>query len=390
MADQTRPAGMWMHRQRAVTLLDWVFLVGLALWRTLLGPWPLYLYELAGGSALYLAARTAIVLRREVPMWAEYLFVFIDAAIVAVVVRMLGGIRDDFYLAYFFVFGEAAVTLDFWLVVALSGWIVLGYLLATRPANFDETWVVGYRLFFMLVAGVGAGWIAWREATHGREVAHLREQLLLEEERGRLAREIHDGVGHILAAGAQSVELVERLLPTDPQRAQALLPDVKRLFRQGLDEIRLLVLGLRSPGPSAGDAVAAARQYLAALSTRTEIATEVRSRDAAIPLSPASEFAFRRILQETLTNVARHARARRVAVTLDHTAGTLTCSVQDDGVGFDAAGDGGRRGFGLDHIHERAAELGGTLDIASRPAGGTTVTFSLPLRAAPRPRERMA
>lgn len=388
MSEQARPVAIGTHRQRAVTLLDWVFLAGLALWRVLLGPWPLYLYQLAGVAALYLAVRTVIVLQREVPVWAEYMFVFIDAAIVGVAVRMLGGIRSDFYLAYFLVFGEAALTLDLWFVVALSGWIILGYVLASRPATFDAMWVVSYRLFFMLVAGVGAGWVAWREALQGREITRLREQLLLDEERNRLAREIHDGVGHILAAGAQSVELVERLLPTNPGRAAALLPDVKRLLRQGLDEIRLLVLGLRSPGPSAGDAVAAVRQYLAALATRMEIATEVHSRDEVIPLSPASEFAFRRILQEALTNVARHACAGRVAVSLDHAAETVTCSVQDDGVGFDAAGNGGRRGFGIEHMRERAAELGGTLDVTSRPAGGTAVTFSLPLRAAPRPRER--
>ncbi|HEV2283721.1 MAG TPA: histidine kinase, partial [bacterium] len=327
MPEQARPVGIWTHRQRTVVVLDWVFLAGLAMWRVLLGPWPLRLYQLAAAAALYLAVRTAIVLRREVPVWAEYMFVFIDALFVSITVQVLGGLRTDFYLAYFFVFGEAAVTLDFWLVVALSGWIALGYVLATRPATFATMWDVGYRLFYMLVAGVGAAWVAWREVTRDREVARLREQLLLEEERNRLAREIHDGVGHILAAGTQSVELIERLLPADLQRAAALLPELKRLLRQGLDEIRLLVLGLRSPGPSAGNAVAAARQYLAALSTHTEIATEVHSREAAIPLSPASEFAFRRILQEALTNVARHARAGRVTVTLAHSAETVTCSV---------------------------------------------------------------
>ena len=387
MGGQAQPVGLWAHRQRAITLLDWVFLGGLALWRAALGPWPLYLYQLAGASALYLAVRTVIVLRRDMPGWTEYAFIFIDAAIVGITVRMLGGLRSDFYLAYFFVFGEAALTLDLWLVVALSGWITVDYVLSTRPATFDAMWSVGYRLFFMLIAGVGAAWVAWREAAHGREVTALREQLLLEEERRRLAREIHDGVGHILAAGTQSVELIERLLTADPPRAHAQLPELKRLLRQGLDEIRLLVIGLRPPGPSAGDAVAAARQYVSALSTRTDITTEVRSRDLEISLSPVSEFAFRRILQEALTNIARHARAGHVAVTLDHSADTVTCTVSDNGVGFDAARDEAPRGFGLEHMRERAAGLGGVLDVASNPGGGTTVTFSLPLRAPARPRD---
>jgi signal transduction histidine kinase len=379
--------GIWTHRQRTVTVLTWAFLGGLACWRVLLGPWPVYLYQLAGAVALYLLVRTGIVVGRDVPAWAEYGFLFIDAAIVSVAVWMLGGLRSDFYLAYFFVLGEGAVTLDLWLMVSLSGWIALGYVLATRPATSVGVWVVSYRLFLMLFAAVGAAWVAWREAARGRDIVQLREQLLLEDERRRLAREIHDGVGHILAAGTQSVELVERLLPADPQRAQALLPDLKRLLRQGLDEIRLLVLGLRAPGPSAGGAVAAARQHLAALSARADITTEVHSREVEIPLSPASEFAFRRILQEALTNIARHARAGHVAVTLDRSADTVICSIGDDGVGFDTGGDGRRSGFGLEHMRERAAELGGTLDVSSSPSGGTTVTFSLPLRAPARPRE---
>lgn len=387
MFDQPQRVGIWTHRQRAVTLLAWAFLGGLGVWRVLLGPWPAYLYQLTAAAILYLIVRTGIVLRGEVPAWAEYAFIFIDAAIVTAAVRLLGGLTSDFYLAYFFVLGEGAVTLDLWFVVALSVWVTLGYVLATRPTTFDAMWDVSYRLFFMLFAGVGAAWVAWREVAHGREVAQLRERLLLEEERRRLAREIHDGVGHILAAGTQSVELVERLLPGDPQRAGLLLPDLKRLLRQGLDEIRLLVLGLRSPGPSAGDAVVAARQHLATLSTRVDITAEVHSRKTEIPLSPASEFAFRRILQEALTNIIRHANAGHVAVTLDCTTDAVTCSIKDDGVGFEGGRDGRQRGFGLEHMRERAAELGGTLVVSSSPAGGTMVTFSLPLRGAARSRE---
>jgi signal transduction histidine kinase len=78
-----------------------------------------------------------------------------------------------------------------------------------------------------------------------------------------------------------------------------------------------------------------------------------------------------------------------VAVTLSRAGDAMTCSVEDNGVGIDAGRGGRRGGFGLEHMRERAAELGGTLDVAASPSGGTTVTFSLPLRAAPRPREGM-
>ena len=160
------------------------------------------------------------------------------------------------------------------------------------------------------------------------------------------------------------------MLPADPQRARTLLPGIKQLLRQGLDEIRLLVLGLRSPAPAAGNAVAAARQHLAVLSTRTEISTQVESGEPEIPLSPTSEFAFRRILQEALTNIARHSHAGHVTVILERSEAAVTCSVKDDGVGFDATSDGRPSGFGLEHMRERAGEFGGTVDISSSASGG--------------------
>lgn len=365
-------------------MLAWVLLWGLTVLRVLLGPGPGYLYRLIAAAWLYLLIRTGIVLRGEVPFWAEYGFILIDAAWVSVTVRLLGGMASDFYLAYFFVLAEGALTLDLWFVAALSAWVTLGGLAATWPGLLVASWDVAYRLFFLLVAGGGASWVASREAGREREVTRLREQLLLAEERRRLAREIHDGVGHILAAGAQSLELAERLLPADPQRVAALLPEAKRLLRRGLDEIRFLVLGLQPPGSSAGDAVVVARQHLAALAARTQISTEVRTQEPAIPLSPASEFAFRRILQESLTNVARHARAGRVTVTLECSDALMTCRIADDGVGLPSGAERRGGGFGLQHMRERATELGGTLDVSGTPGGGTTVTLTLPRLAKPR------
>jgi signal transduction histidine kinase len=387
MPDRVKPAGIWTNRQRAALLLSWVLVVCLAIWRVWRGPWPDDLYRLAAVAAVYLLIRTDIVLRGEVPRRVEYAFLFVDAVLITVAIRILGGIDNDFYLAYFLVLGEGVLTLDLGLVGALCALVTLGYVAATWPAITSDQArpTVVVRLFFVLLICLGVAWAASREAARGREVAFLREQLLLEEERRRVAREIHDGVGHILAAGTQTVELAERLLPVDAQRAAALLPDLKKLLRQGLDEIRLLVLGLRPSGPSAGDAVAAARQHLAALWARTQISTEVHSEPSDIPLSPASEFAFRRIFQEALTNVVRHARARRVTVTLSRSDSAVTCSVSDDGVGMPSGSDRPRPGFGLQHMRERAEELGGTLDVSSPPGGGTMITFTLPSQARARP-----
>lgn len=371
-----------MRRQRAVLILTWALLACLGLWRVLLGPWPPAIYRLVAGTLIYLFLRTGVVMRRDVPAWTEYAFLFLDAALVSAAVRLLGGIKTDFYLVYFLILAEGVLTLDLWAVVPLAAWVSLGYVAATWPAARDAGWpVVTARLFFVLLVSIGAAWIAFREVARGRVVASLHERLALEGERKRLAREIHDGIGHILAAGTQSLELAERLLPAEPERARELLPDVKALLRQGLDEIRVLVMGLRPAGPSVGDAVAAAREHLAALSARTQIRTELQSRAREIPLAPSCEFAFRRIIQEALTNIVRHAGASLVTITLNRDGAFVTCSIADDGAGLAPAPEERRLGAGLQHMRERAAELGGTFDIATAPGGGTTVTFTVPCLA---------
>ena len=81
--------GIWTRRQRAVTVLAWALLGGLALWRALLGPWPAYLYQVAAAAGFYLIIRTGVVLRVALPVWAEYGFAFIDAAFVSTAVRLL-------------------------------------------------------------------------------------------------------------------------------------------------------------------------------------------------------------------------------------------------------------------------------------------------------------
>ena len=372
------------RRQRAAILLFWILLGCLAVWRGVRGPWPAPLYVLAAVGAAYMLVRTALVMRKALPAWGEPGFIAADLVLTSVAVRLLSGVQTDFYLAYLLVLGESAVTVQLPLVVATGAGIAAGYVWATWPAIAGAEWeVVVSRLFFLLLAGVGAAWAATRERAQRVEMERLTHELYLEEERRRIAREIHDGVGHVLAAGSQSLQLAERLLPTDPGRAGALLPEIRALLGQGLDEIRLLVLGLRPGGPHSGDAVTAVRQHLDTLAARTDVRTEIRCEEPALPLGPESEFALRRILQEALTNVARHARAGSVTVTLSRTGSTIACSVTDDGVGL-PRGPEDKTGVGLQHMRERAEELGGTLNIDSPAGRGTTVRFTLPANGAAR------
>jgi PAS domain S-box-containing protein len=208
----------------------------------------------------------------------------------------------------------------------------------------------------------------------------LIEQVMTaqDEERRRIARELHDETGQSLTAllvglrtieGSQTVtqaiELAQRLREMTGQT----LIEVGRLWR-GLHPGALDDLGL----------AAAVTRQVQEFAERHEVAVDVRIEglDAA-PLPPLLQTTAYRVLQEALTNVARHAGARSVRVRLARDEATVELWVQDDGVGFEP-GDGGR--LGLRGMRERAALLGGSVAVASRPGAGTTITARLPVRGA--------
>ena len=212
------------------------------------------------------------------------------------------------------------------------------------------------------------------------DLQHSREQLVTarEEERRRLRRDLHDGLGPRLAALTLKVGSARSLYPQDPGGADALLAELEDDMEVTLTDLRRLVYDLRPPALDQlgllGAIRDAAERYesgLAANGPRISI-------DAPNELSPlpaAVEVAAYRIVQEALTNVVRHARAGYCTVRL--TSGDeLELEITDDGVGFPADH---RSGVGLNSMRERAAELGGTCVVEPAPSGGTRVLARLPL-----------
>jgi PAS domain S-box-containing protein len=208
----------------------------------------------------------------------------------------------------------------------------------------------------------------------------LIEQVMTaqEEERRRIARELHDETGQSLTAllvglrtiegsqtAAQAVALAARLRETTAQT----LIDVGRLWR-GLHPGALDDLGL----------VAAASRHVEEFGQAHGVAVNVRIEGLdADGLSPLLQATVYRVLQEALTNVARHAGARSVNVRLVRRSGSVELRVQDDGAGF-TPGKGGR--LGLRGMRERAALLGGSVEVESQPGAGTTITARIPERGA--------
>ena len=211
------------------------------------------------------------------------------------------------------------------------------------------------------------------------ELQRARARLVAarEEERRRLRRDLHDGLGPALAAQTLKVGAARSLLRRDPDAADARLAELEGDLADALADVRRLVYNLRPPALDELGLAAAIRQAASDYAggpDGTRIWVDAPERLP--PLPAAVEVAAYRIVQEALTNVVRHARARECLVTLRLATGALEVEVVDDGAGLPAPH---RSGVGLSSMQERAAELGGSCSIAAQPAGGTRVLARLPL-----------
>ncbi len=207
--------------------------------------------------------------------------------------------------------------------------------------------------------------------------SRLREMAVMQE-RQRLAREMHDAVGHRLSASAVLLEGAARLIPSDPQRATRMVETSRAQVREGLAELRTAVTALR-------DGTVPAQPIREALGTLVEMFRQGCS--AAIHLDvqegirepePEWRHALIRTAQEALTNVQKHSRATRVDLRLAESPEGLVLTCRDNGVG--AGARGGPGGYGLSNLRERAAALGGRMDFESETGGGALLRFALPPR----------
>jgi len=210
-----------------------------------------------------------------------------------------------------------------------------------------------------------------------------------EEERRRLRRDLHDGLGATLAALNLQAGTIRNLISRDPAAADALVGELRAEIRAAIADIRRLVYDLRPPALDelglVGAIRARAAQCYASAANDAEGGAEtaqdnrlqvlVDAPEQLPPLPAAVEVAAYRIVLEALTNVVRHARARTCLIRLDVSEG-LRLEIADDGIGLPTEGGAG---VGLRSMHERAAELGGTCVIETKPQGGTQVLVRLPL-----------
>jgi signal transduction histidine kinase len=210
------------------------------------------------------------------------------------------------------------------------------------------------------------------------DLQHSRERLVAtrEEERRRLRRDLHDGLGAQLAGLNVQAGTLRRLIPQDPEAADELVVELRDELRSAITDIRRLVYDLRPPALDDLGLVEALRRLAERYGSNGEQLHVLVEAPEDLPNLPAAvEVAVYRIAQEAITNVARHARARNCVVRLVVNEGA-ELEIVDDGVGIPAERS---TGVGLSSMRERASELGGNCVVESTPEGGTRVLVSLPM-----------
>lgn len=261
------------------------------------------------------------------------------------------------FLAYL-QFGRAA---GLWLGAVCLGLLIGGHLIWVPGWYTDAMYVSDVLMFCVgLVLAMAMAAVA-RQAQQTQ--ARLTE-MSVAMERTRLARDIHDSLGHHLTAIAVQLEKSTAFRERDPAAADQAVKDAHTSARRALADVRSSVRALREPFD-----LPTALKELA-----DDAAAELKIIGTANAMSPALTTLYR-AAQESLTNVRRHAKASAVSVTLTFSANDARLEVADDGKGFDTAQP---EGFGLQGMRERAELVGGNLQVRSRPGEGTRITVTVP------------
>lgn len=321
-------------------------------------------------------------------------------------------------LLYYFIANFTLCAVEYW-VLPITGWLVFPYLgqmfgmLPPRPALLltagvtvaalllagRPVWQTNRALFW----GMTAQWlsliifmvyvshliqtsrergrlIAELEATQrALEAAQQREaELAVLRERERLARDLHDSLGHTLVVLSVQLEAIQRLYRVDPAQASAQVDELKALTRASMEALRRSLAGLRAPGLGERALRPALQAFCVEFGERTGLTVICQVEEAADALGPALAETLWRVTQEALTNVEKHAQARQVTVLLTCAPPAAVLRVTDDGIGLPPDAEVAANHFGLRGMRERVEGVGGTFTVRSGDHG-TVVEAVAPL-----------
>jgi two-component system sensor histidine kinase DesK len=270
----------------------------------------------------------------------------------------------------FFIF--AAAMLPFCVgtkTAAILGLLTVGIVGAVEGLILHiNGWTLFYCALFPIIIGAGNTFFAERNRMNRKlrraneEIEHLAKVA----ERERIARDLHDVLGHTLSVITLKSELAGKLIDRDPERAGKEIREVEQISRQALSDVRDAIRGYRSKGLVAELAQAKSTLETAGLTVQCDAASSMQ-------LPPMQESVLSLAVREGVTNVVRHAKARSCRLRIEQQSGICRLEIADDGQGFTTVEGNGLRG-----MRERVEMLGGTLD--RRNKSGTTLTITLPLK----------
>ena len=271
-----------------------------------------------------------------------------------------------------------------WMSLALVPCVFISVIPFASGASHVASLVIR-NLALCLLAIAGGDVIRSRRVSEQRLVETAEQQTLrrMGEERLRIAREIHDLVAHAMTAINVQAGVAAHLLERDPGQAYDALRSIKQTSGEALTDLRATLEVLRDPSAAAPLGPAAGLDDLEQLAVGlraagVEIDIDV---DDAAELPAAVQSTAYRIIQEALTNVARHAAASAARVSVHRTPGAVTLTVVDDGAAAATPANGAASGNGVRGMRERAAAIGGTLEAAAVDGGGWRVQARLPVQS---------
>jgi signal transduction histidine kinase len=310
------------------------------------------------------------------------LLIVLDLAAVAVIAAAFAQVGPPellFHVAFVILVGEAFVfgrRICLQRIAAVSIALVLYALLTVSGAPAAPLELTEWPLMFTIAVLVA--WMADREQHVGLRYAALyratRERLVRaqEEERGRISRDLHDGVAQTLTALAFTLDST---VGRDPEASRAAIDRGRELAREALADTRLVAERIRPPRLAEYGLAGVLRSMASPPGGRITVDIEPA---AEIRFAPEVELDTYRIAEEAIRNALRHSAARRIAVTLDRSEDRLGLTVTDDGVGF-ARNQIDIHRLGLVGMAERADAFGGGLNVDSKIGRGTRVVLTIPI-----------
>ncbi len=217
-----------------------------------------------------------------------------------------------------------------------------------------------------------------------QELSRKVEHLVVVQERERISREIHDGLAQALALLNMRVSVAQSLLVAgQTEQARKELAEAGEVIDAANRDVREAITALRLTSPKGAVFTPTLKEFVLDFGVRNNVETSFQAVDGAraVVLAPMAEVQLMRIIQEALTNVRKHARAQHAQVALTRRGTRLIVCIEDDGQGFDmdAVLTGqNKKNFGLTTMNERAASIGGLLDVRTQIGGGTRITVSVP------------